>query len=342
MRNKVAFLTGSTGFIGPKVAERLCAEGWRIKAVVRDPEKADRIFRESRNVFGNIEIIKGDLFSGTPAERKKIFSDCLAGVHAVVHLAEAKTKEKDFDAKNIKSLGLLLEAAAENATLERFVFVSAFMAGGLPLPLPKILTEEMTGVEFPDPYYQWKRMAERLVMKSAGNSRFSYAIIRPALVYGPKAEWLIPMLSVMKRMGSVYVPLPNGGTAQLGTVHVEDAASAIATAASSSNAKNQIIHAVDNGGTTYADWFDVICGSFGRKPHLGRIPEAVLLPAAKTIDAATSLFNHHYGLSQWAQVLSRGCGYSNEKMRNIIGQLKFPSIRDGVPGMIEWFLRIHG
>ncbi|HTY12331.1 MAG TPA: NAD-dependent epimerase/dehydratase family protein [Bacteroidota bacterium] len=342
MTNKIVFLTGSTGFIGSKVAHRLITDGWKIRGVVRDPEKAQRMLSAWGGTSGNIELVKGDLFAGSPADRRKFFAEWLTDVHAVVHLAEAKKNEKDFDVKNIKSLGLLLEAATETPKLERFVFVSAFMAGGLPRPLPKMLTEEMTGIEFPDPYYQWKRMAERLLIRSATKSRFSYAIVRPALVYGPNAEWLVPMLSLIKRMGSFFVPLANGGKAQLGTVHVDDAASTIASAASSNHAENQIIHAVDNGGTTYVDWFESICSVFGRKPRLAKIPEAVLYPAAKTIDGITSLVNRHYGVYQWALVLSRGCGYSNEKMRKIIGELKYPSIRDGIPGMMEWFRQAHG
>jgi nucleoside-diphosphate-sugar epimerase len=215
------------------------------------------------------------------------------------------------------------------------------MAGGLPQPLPKILTEEMTGIEFPDPYFQWKRMAERLLIKSSAKSRFTYSIIRPALVYGPHAEWLVPMLSVIKNIGPYFVPLPNGGTAPLGTVHVDDVASTIAMSTSSKYAENQIIHAVDNGGTTYVDWFETICKAGGRKVKIGRIPESIVYAVANAVDMLTSLVNLHFGAHLWAQVLSEGCGYSNEKMKHIIGNLENPTIREGIPGMMEWFARTH-
>jgi len=45
----------------------------------------------------------------------------------------------------------------------------------------------------------------------------------------------------------------------------------------------------------------------------------------------------HYGASLWAEVLSTGCGYSNERMRKVTGELLYPTIREGVPGMIRWF-----
>jgi len=340
--NKVVFLTGSTGFIGSHVIKILCDQGWTVRALVRDRPKAkDKFGGWEAETAGRIELIQGDLFAGSPADRAKLFSECMAGSKAAIHLAEAKTREKDFDAKNIKTFGLLLEAAGGAQDLERFVFVSAFMAGGLPQPLPKVLTEEMTGTEFPDPYYQWKRMAERLLIKSSAKSRFTYSIIRPALVYGPKAEWLVPMLSIIKNIGPYLVPLPNGGNALLGTVHVDDAASTIALSISSNAAENQIIHAVDNGGTTYADWIETICRASGHNVRIGRIPRSLVHVLAKTADALTSLVNLHFGAVLWAQVLSDGCGYSNEKMKHIVGSLKNPTIREGIPGMMEWFSRTH-
>ena len=339
---KTVFLTGSTGFIGSRVVEILCQDGWNVRALVRNVTKARGMFESWQPTTpGNVECIEGDLFAGSPADRTKLFVECLAGANAAIHIAEAKTKEKDFDAKNIKTFGLLLEAAAGTASLERFVFVSAFMAGGLPQPLPKILTEEMTGVEFPDPYYQWKRMAERLLIKSSGKSRFTYSIIRPALVYGPHAEWLVPMLSVIKNIGPYFVPLPNGGTAPLGTVHVDDVASTIAMSASSKYSENQIIQAVDNGGTTYVDWFETISKTSSRKVKIRRIPESIVYALANATDALTSLVNLHFGAHLWAQVLNEGCGYSNEKMKGIIGNLRYPTIREGIPRMMEWFARTH-
>ena len=313
-----------------------------MRTLVRNAAKARGMFGIWQPTTpGRVDCIEGDLFAGTPVERMKLFEECLKGASVAVHIAEAKTKEKNFDAKNIKTLGLLLEAAGRSPDLKRFVFVSAFMAGGLPLPLPKILSEDMTGVEFPDPYYQWKRMAERLLIKAAGNSHFTYSIIRPALVYGPNAEWLVPMLSLIKNMGRYYVPLPNGGTALLGTVHVEDVAATIALSGSSRHAENQIIHAVDNGGTTYIDWFETISKATGWKVNISRIPKSLVYAAARTADTLTSLANLHFGAYLWAQVLTEGCGYSNEKMKQIIGPLKNPTIREGVPEMMDWFARTH-
>jgi hypothetical protein len=111
--------------------------------------------------------------------------------------------------------------------------------------------------------------------------------------------------------------------------------------ASSTYAENQIIHAVDNGGTMYVDWLETICKASSRKVKIRRIPESIVFALANATDTLTSLVNLHFGAHLWAQVLSEGCGYSNEKMKGIIGNLRHPTIREGIPGMMEWFARTH-
>ena len=340
--NKRVFLTGATGFIGSRVAENLCRNGWDVLALVRSIPKANSFLdRWDPSTPRHINFVAGDLFAGTPSERMQLFQHCMENANAVIHLAEAKAREHDFAARNIKTLGLLLEAARSTPTIERFVFVSAFMAGGLPQPLPDILTEEATGVEFPDPYYQWKRMGERLVVRAAKDARFTYSIIRPALVYGPNAEWLTGMLKLIRAAGKFIIPLPDRGRALLGTVHVEDAAATIANSANNANARNQIIHAVDNGRTTYSDWFAEISKASGWETNIVNIPAGIVSLLGKAADQLTSVAGFHFGAFLWAQILSKGCGYSNDKMKSICGSLRYPTIREGIPSMMNWFLEKH-
>lgn len=337
--NKRVFLTGATGFIGSRVAEDLCRNGWDVLALVRNISKANSFLDGwHSDTPQSIKFVASDLFAGSPSERMKLFMTCMQDASAVIHLAEAKARESEFAVKNIKTLGLLLEAARNTPTIERFVFVSAFMAGGLPQPLPDILTEDVTGVEFPDPYYHWKRMGERLVIRTANGSHFTYSIVRPALVYGPNAEWITGMLKLIRAAGKFIIPLPGGGRALLGTVHVEDAAATIAISADSNVARNQIIHAVDSGRTTYSDWFAEIAKNSGWKTNVVSIPKEIVSILGKTADALMSVAGIHYGAFLWAQVLSEGCGYSNERMKSICGPLRYPTIQEGTPSMMTWFL----
>ncbi|HTX17857.1 MAG TPA: NAD-dependent epimerase/dehydratase family protein [Bacteroidota bacterium] len=332
------FVTGATGFIGSAVVRVLCRDGKGIRVLVRDAARARQHFSKIDGVdLERLDFLEGDLFAGPPAERKNLFLSGVRDTDVVIHLAEAKSSVKDSEVKNVKSFGLLLEAAGETKSVSRFVLVSAFMAGGIPTPLPQVLEEDMTGDEFPDPYYRWKRMAERLLVRASSGSHYSYAIVRPALVYGPRAEWLVPMLKAIHRFGRFWIPLPNGGRAMLGTVHVEDAANLIAKAGWSLAARNCIVHAVDNGGTSYVDWMSAIASAAGWKVRIASFPAGWTRAVARGADALGGVVGLHYGASLWAEVLSTGCGYSNERMRKVTGELLYPTIREGVPGMIRWF-----
>jgi len=314
--DKTVFLTGSTGFIGSRVVEILCQRGWNVRALVRNVTKSERHVRIlAADGSGKRWVHRRRFICRFSGRSNEAVCGMFGGCKCCHPYRGSKNKRKGFWRKEHKNIRPSSWSSGGNSALRNGLFLFRHYGRRASQPLPKILTEEMTGVKFPDPYYQWKRIAERLLIKSSGKSHFTYSIIRPALVYGPHAEWLVPMLSIIKNMGPYFVPLPNGGTAPLGTVHVDDVASTIALSASSSYAENQIIHAVDNGGTTYIDWFETICKASSRKVKIRRIPESIVYALAQAADMLTSLVNLHFGAYLWAQVLSEGCGYSNEKMK---------------------------
>jgi dihydroflavonol-4-reductase len=51
-----AFVTGSTGLLGNNLVRLLVEQGYAVKALVRSPEKAAKLFHGL-----DIELIKGDL-----------------------------------------------------------------------------------------------------------------------------------------------------------------------------------------------------------------------------------------------------------------------------------------
>ena len=53
--NRPVLVTGATGFIGSHLAERLVAEGARVRVLVRDPQKLLPSLRD------RVEVMRGDL-----------------------------------------------------------------------------------------------------------------------------------------------------------------------------------------------------------------------------------------------------------------------------------------
>ena len=146
------------------------------------------------------------------------------------------------------------------------------------------------------------------------------------------------MLTAIRRFGRIWLPLPKRGSALLGTVHVEDAAALIAKAGWAPSSKNRVLHAIDNGGTSYADWMSTICSAAGWKLRIGSLPDGLTRTVARGADAVGGLIGLEYGASLWAEVLSTGCGYTNNRMKEVLGELRYPTVREGVPGMMKWFV----
>ncbi|RMF00954.1 MAG: NAD-dependent epimerase/dehydratase family protein, partial [Bacteroidetes bacterium] len=73
--SKKIFLTGATGFIGGLLAQKLATRGYQLTALVRNPQKAQRLHHP------NIQLVKGDLAS------MEIIQQAMQGAEAVFHLA---------------------------------------------------------------------------------------------------------------------------------------------------------------------------------------------------------------------------------------------------------------
>jgi len=79
-------VTGGTGFVGPKVVHALRAEGRDVRALVREPGRA-----ETLKSWG-VELAKGDVTDAASLKQ------AAAGCDAVVHLVSIITgSQSDFD-----------------------------------------------------------------------------------------------------------------------------------------------------------------------------------------------------------------------------------------------------
>ena len=81
-------ITGSTGYIGQHLVRRLVAQGERPRCLVRDPQKATRLFPA-----GGIEIVRGDTTNPTS------LAEATKGVETIVHAAFYRANADYYQAK---------------------------------------------------------------------------------------------------------------------------------------------------------------------------------------------------------------------------------------------------
>jgi nucleoside-diphosphate-sugar epimerase len=126
-------VTGATGFVGLHTAAALHAAGHRLRALVRSPEKARRVFAMPLGADGQrplagsdrVEIVSGDITDPASIDR------ALAGCDAVLHSAAmVSVHARDAAAvvrTNVAGARNVLGAAAERG-IERLVHVSSTTA----------------------------------------------------------------------------------------------------------------------------------------------------------------------------------------------------------------------
>src|SRR5689334_2215313 len=73
----VALVTGATGLVGSHIVERLLADGWRVRALVRSPDAA----RRSGALPESVELVQGDVLD------EASFVRAAAGTHTIFHTA---------------------------------------------------------------------------------------------------------------------------------------------------------------------------------------------------------------------------------------------------------------
>jgi uncharacterized protein YbjT (DUF2867 family) len=196
LRDKPVVVTGASGLVGSHLCELLAANGWKIRAIVRDTGKAAR-----RLGHLPLEIRTGDVRNVADMR------SALKGAGAVVHLAAIAIEKpgESYSSTNADATRVLIDSAtAEGA--QRFVHMS------------------QNGSDSKSPYtfLRSKGVAQDLVQESS----LRWTILRPSVIVGPEDEF-VNVLARLVRLSPLVFPLPGGGTARFQPIAVADVARAI-------------------------------------------------------------------------------------------------------------------
>jgi nucleoside-diphosphate-sugar epimerase len=245
MKQRLALVTGASGFLGRYVVQALNAKGICVRAVSRRPSA-------EAAVSGPVEWRQGDLHdpAGWPG--------LLDGVDTVVHLAALTGSETvghllEFNA--VVTGRLARQASA--AGIGHFVYVSSVRVYG-----HARLISEATPTSPADPYGRSKFAGEEKVIEVAAAGTMRYAVLRPPFVYGADRAGLLSLMYFAARTG---LPLPLGGlNNRRSLIFVGNLADAVATAAEASEIHGYALPVAEDGDWTYAGLFAELAAHHGR------------------------------------------------------------------------------
>jgi nucleoside-diphosphate-sugar epimerase len=217
-----ALVTGATGLVGYHIVERLLADGWDTRALVRTPESAADL--RDRGV----ELRQGDVLDAAS------LAAALRGCDVLFHAAAAVSPRGGWEAfrrTNIEGTSTAIEAA--RGARARLVHISSVAVYGARdrYRADGPTHEEVPLAPLPEQahYARSKRESERLVLGAHGRGEIWATAIRPCVIYGPRDRQFIPRVARILRLG--VAPVPGGGGSTLAIVHAASVADAAVRAA---------------------------------------------------------------------------------------------------------------
>jgi nucleoside-diphosphate-sugar epimerase len=179
-------VTGSNGFLGAALVERLVAQGEpRVRCLVRRSSDRSRLRAvRQRHPDAAIEIVEGSLASPAAA------AEVLEGVTRVHHVAATMSgAPADMFLGTVVASKNLLEAIADRVPEVPVVLVSSFSVYGVAGLAAGHTVDERTPLEphpeLRDLYAQTKLRQERLFWEYRRRHRLSIRVARPGVIYGP-------------------------------------------------------------------------------------------------------------------------------------------------------------
>jgi nucleoside-diphosphate-sugar epimerase len=324
-------VTGATGMLGSHIAERLTAQGRRVRALVR-PE-SDTRFLESIGV----ELLRGNLTDRESCSR------AAQGVDVVYHAA-AKVGDwgtwAEFQASCLDATENLGHEAAK-AGVGRFLHISSTSAYGHPAEGgPPVDESAPLGQNFwrPWDYYTISKVeCERILWHQAEREGLRLTIIRPSWLYGERDRTTTRRLVERLRKGSV--PLIGPGDNPLSAIYAGSVADAAILAARDPGSVGEAYNITNQGRISQKEFMNLFAKVCGAPPVRRRLSYPLVF-------AASFLFEAHGRLTHRARpplitryatwLMGRYLEYSTAKAQARLGWIPGPSYHESIERTVRW------
>ena len=219
--NRIAFVTGGSGFVGGRLIRALVAEGWQVSALAR-----------SRSAIAAVENLGAVPVEGELNDREALRKG-MNGSKVVFHVAamfKLWGDRRQFDAVNVEGMRTLVDAALAAPSVQKIVAVSAAgVVMGDPEPMVAVDERVPRQARSFAPYTSSKAEAEKILL-SANERRkgFETIAIRPPLIWGKGMPMLDQMAETVKAGNWQWV---DGGTQAISTCHLDNLVDALILAA---------------------------------------------------------------------------------------------------------------
>ena len=343
-----ALVTGATGLVGSHVVERLAADGWRIRALVREPKVVRQAAPSGWNGIDwlrerGVELAAGDILDLSS------FVEAARGCDTIFHTAAAvtppATRVHPYDAyrvPNVDGTRNAIAAAARHGA--RLLQLSSVAVYG---PKTRYASSKVLGVDETMPldplperayYARSKRESEELVMAAHDEGRIWATAVRPDVIFGPRDRQFIPRLARFLRFG--VAPVIDGGNAIMAIVHAAHVADGAVRAATTDAAGGRAYNLANDFDVRWRDFFRLAGEGLGRRVRCLSISHglaAALLSVTKRTVRIVTAGGMNVVTTASLDFMSRNNPFNSDRARRELGWT--PTLRPdaSIPDAFRWW-----
>jgi len=331
-----ALVTGATGLVGMHLVPRLQREGWRVRALVRDPARAGLLSR------ADVTLATGDVLEATGLER------AARGCDVVFHAAAVITPRGGWEAYRRPNVeGTRNAIAAATSAKARLVHVSSVAVYGDNdrYAADGRRTDESSPLgHIPETsfYARSKRESEELVFEAQRTGALWATAVRPCVLYGPFDRQFVPRLARTLRHG--FAPVIAGGRNTLAIVHAANVVDGMVRVAQYDAANGRAFNLTNDYDITARDFFERAAEGMGKQLRIVSVPFVV---ARATFAAFRTLAPMIVGDRLNAETnaslnfLARDNPFSSELARRELGWDPPVRAEEGVVDAFRWWAAHH-
>jgi uncharacterized protein YbjT (DUF2867 family) len=230
-------ITGATGFVGEEVVKQARAAGYPVRAIVREPERAQWLVER----YG-VELFHGNVLYAPSIEGAMQGANCVIHLVGIIH----EWKENTFERAHVQATKNVIDEAKKSG-VKRFIHMSA------------LGTRENARSR----YQQTKWAGEESVRKCG----MAWTIFRPSFVYGAKDKSVNTFVQLIRRLP--FVPVLGAGNTRIQPISVENVAKAFVAAIRNDESVGKIYDLCGPEPFTWNELYDKLQGILGtHKPKL--------------------------------------------------------------------------
>ena len=329
-----ALVTGATGLVGSHIVERLLADAWSVRALVRSPS--------NDLAASGVDVTHGDVLD------RDTFVRSAAGCNAIFHTAAAITTPGGWEVfRRLNVDGTINAIAAAESSGARLLQLSSVAVYGPTARYAgpgKKTSEDMVLGPLPERAYyaRSKRESEQLVMDAHAAGRIWATAVRPNVIYGPRDRQFVPRVAKLLRRG--VVPLIGGGRSIFSVTHAANVADGAVRAVTCDFAGGRAYNVANDYPVTVRQFFELAGDGLERRVRFISVPLSVAKVAFKIVKSTTRvLTGGRLNVISSASIgfLTEDNPFTSERARRELGWSPVVRPEHGIPEAFHWWKTHH-